>query len=74
MKANLHFLLYFAHFFLEGELFQTEIVEKIKIRILCCLTFFFSKILPFMRYVEKYCRAGQATNDYMAHAPCILDD
>ena len=27
-----------------------------------------------MRYVGKYCRAGQATDDYMAHAPCILGD
>jgi len=25
--------------------------------------FFFSKIVPFMRYVEKYGRAGQATDD-----------
>ena len=23
--------------------------------------------------VEKYCRAGQATDDFMAHAHCILD-
>jgi len=23
--------------------------------------------------VEKYCRAGQATDDSMAHAHCILD-
>ena len=24
-------------------------------------------------YVEKYCRAGQATDDNMAHAHCMLD-
>jgi len=23
--------------------------------------------------VEKYCRAGQATDDNMAHAHCMLD-
>jgi len=23
--------------------------------------------------VEKYCRAGQATDDKMAHAHCMLD-
>jgi hypothetical protein len=26
-----------------------------------------------MRKVEKYCRAGQATDDIMAHAHCMLD-
>jgi len=37
------------------------------------VNFFFSKILPFMRNVEKYCRAGQATADNMAHAHFMLD-
>jgi hypothetical protein len=27
--------------------------------------FFFSKIVPFVRYMEKYCRARQATVDSM---------
>jgi hypothetical protein len=35
--------------------------------------FFFSKIVPFMRYVEKYGRAGQATDDSVARAHCMLD-
>ena len=37
--------------------------------------FFFSKIVPFMRYtnVEKYCWAGKGTDDNMAHALCMLD-
>jgi hypothetical protein len=34
---------------------------------------FYPKIVPFMRYVEKYCRAGQATDGSMAHAHCVLD-
>jgi hypothetical protein len=29
---------------------------------------FFPKILPFMSNVEKYSRAGEATDDNMAHA------
>jgi hypothetical protein len=33
---------------------------------------FFSKIVPFMRSVAKYCRAGQATDDNTAHALCML--
>jgi len=32
--------------------------------------FFFSKILPFN--LEKYSRAGEATDDNMAHTHCIL--
>ena len=35
--------------------------------------FFTPKIVPFMRYVEKHCTAGQATDDNMAHAHCMLD-
>jgi hypothetical protein len=32
----------------------------------------FTKIVPFIN-AEKYCRAGQATDDNMAHAVCMLD-
>ena len=31
-------------------------------------------ILPFIRYVEKYCRAEDATDDNMAHAQSMLDN
>jgi len=27
----------------------------------------------FMRYAEKYCRAGWATDDSVAHVYCMLD-
>ena len=30
-------------------------------------------MVPFMRYMEKYCRAGQATYDNKAHALGMLD-
>ena len=33
----------------------------------------FLKIVPFMRCVGKCCKAGQATDDNMAHAHCMLD-
>jgi len=32
------------------------------------------KIVPFMRYVEKYGTTRQATDDNMAHALCVLDN
>jgi len=54
-------------------MFQTKVVEKIKTRILCSVTFlfFFRKSCSLWYYVEKYCRASQATDDNMAHAHCI---
>jgi len=41
MKTNIHFLSYLAHFFIDWEMFQTKIVDKIKTHILCSVTFFF---------------------------------
>jgi len=50
MNTNIHFLSYLAHFFLELEMFQKKLVEKIETHILCSVTFFFlSKSMPFMR-------------------------
>ena len=34
---------------------------------------FFFFIVPFMSIVKKYCAAGQATDDNMAHAHFMLD-
>jgi hypothetical protein len=53
-------------------MFRTKIAEKIETQIL------FSippppKIVSLMRQCEKYCRAGQTTDDNMAHAYCMLD-
>jgi hypothetical protein len=41
---------------------QTEVAEKIKTHVLCSVNLV-PKIMPFMRYVEKYGTAGQATDD-----------
>jgi hypothetical protein len=40
MKNNIHFWSYLAKFFLEWEMFQVTVVEKIKTHILCSVTFF----------------------------------
>jgi hypothetical protein len=39
VKTNTHFWSCLAYFFLKWEIFQTNIVEKIKTRILCWITF-----------------------------------
>ena len=72
MNANLHIWLYLAQFFLEWEMFRTEVVEKIGTHILCPITFFFQKLYRLRDIVEKYCRARQATDDNIAHAYCML--
>jgi hypothetical protein len=64
-NTNIHILLYLAHFFLEREMFQTKVVEKIKTHILCSVMLF--------RYSCRLCRVGQATDDNMVHAHCMLD-
>jgi hypothetical protein len=48
MKINIYFLTYLTHFFLEWEIFQTEVVEKVKTHILYSVTFF-PKIMPSIR-------------------------
>jgi hypothetical protein len=46
MKTNIHLLPYRAHFFLEWEMFQTIVVEKIKTHFV--FSNFFPKIVSFM--------------------------
>jgi len=51
---------------------QTKVVEEIKTQIWCSITLF-QESCPLWDNVEKYCRAGQATDDSMAHAHWMLD-
>jgi len=52
--------------------FQTKVVEKIKIHILSSITYFW-KSCRSLYIVEKYCRTGQFTDYSMANAYCMLD-
>ena len=49
METNLHCWSYLAQLFLEWEMFQAKVVGKIEKYFLCPVTFFSSKIVPFMR-------------------------
>jgi hypothetical protein len=55
-------------------MFRTKVVEKIKTLILCSGTFFFRRILPFMRkFGKKKCgKAREASDDNTTHALCVL--
>jgi hypothetical protein len=72
MKTNAHIWAYLVHFFLEWEMFQTKVVEKIKTAILYSV-FFFRKSCHLWDNVEKYSTAGQTTNNNMAQAHFALD-
>jgi len=75
MKTDIDFLSYLAHLLLELEMFQTKIVEKLETHfVFSNFFFFFRKSCGFWDNVEKRCTAGQATDDSMAHALCVLDD
>ena len=58
--------------FLEWKIFQTTVVDKLETHILRSVTFFRNSY-RFWDNVEKYFRAGQATDENMAHAHCMLD-
>ena len=67
MKTDIGFGSCLAEFILEWEMLQTKVVENIRIH-----------ISPPQSYnlwdnMEKYGRAGQGTDDNMAHAHCMLD-
>ena len=47
METNLHFLSFLAHFFVEWEMFPTNVVEEIKTHFM--FNNYFSKIVPFIR-------------------------
>jgi len=69
MKTKEYLRSYLAQFFSEWKMCQAEVVEKLEKHFMfnCFL------IVPFMRYVELCCRAGQTTDDNMAHVHCMLD-
>ena len=67
------FLSHLSQFFLKWETFPTKVVENIKAHISCSIIFFFRKSCRLWDNVEKCSSAGQATDDNMAHANCMLD-
>jgi len=62
------FLIISGSCFLECEVFQTKVVERIRIHIFCSVW----KSCRLWDNVEKYCRTGEATGDNMTRAHCVL--
>jgi len=53
-------------------MFQTRVVEKIKTHILCPITFPENPAIYEITW-KNIVRAGQATDNNMAHEHCMLD-
>ena len=49
MKTNMHFSSHLSHFFLDWEMFQAKVVEKINKHVLSSVSFFSWRLVPFMR-------------------------
>jgi hypothetical protein len=71
MKTYVNLSQYLAEVFLNWEIFQTKLVEEIKINILCSVTFFL-KLCHFLDNVAKYCTATQATDDNIIRSRITL--
>jgi hypothetical protein len=69
MKAYVHLWSYVAQYFLEWEMFYTEVVEKIKTHILCSMIFS-RKSCRLWDNVKKYSIAGEATDDNKIRRMC----
>jgi hypothetical protein len=61
IKANTCLIMYFAQFFLECEMFQTKVVEKMETRFV--LNIFFLNGVVYEITWKKYCRPWQAALD-----------
>ena len=73
-NTYVHLWQYIAQFFVELDMFQTNVVEKIKTHTICSITFF-RKSCRLWDKVEKYGRPGQPTWQYnTAHALCLLEN
>jgi len=72
MRTDIYFWSYLVQFFLEWEIFLTNVVQEIKTHILCSVPFYENPVVLWDN-VEKYSRARQATDDNMAPAHCMPD-
>jgi len=74
MKTNIQFWSYLTQFFLEWEMFSDKICGENQDTHLMLNNLFLSKNLAVYETKWKKCRrTGQATDDNMAHALCMLD-
>jgi len=52
---------------------SAKVIDKIKVHILCSLSFLFRKSCRLWANVEKYCKAGHAADENMGHVHYMLN-
>jgi len=72
MKTQIHFLSYFAQFFVEWETLHTKVSEEIKTHTMFNNLFYWESC-HLRDNVNKYCGAKQAPYDNKGQDHCILD-
>ena len=72
MQTNIYFWSYLAQFFLEWEIFLTNVVEEIKTHILFSVPSYENPAVLWDN-VEKYSKARQATNNNTAFGHFMPD-
>jgi hypothetical protein len=70
MNTSIHFSSYLTQFFLDWEMVQTKVVEKIETQHVMLNNFL--KSCHLWDYVDKQCSVGQATHDSMVHIACWI--
>jgi hypothetical protein len=73
MNTNVYLWSYLTQFFLEWEMFQTKVVEKIKTHILCSITIFFSKNCALHKVKWKITPQPDNPQYNKTRALCVLD-
>ena len=73
MKTDIHLWSYLTEFFLEWEMFQTKVVEKMKTYILCSIFFFTENLVIYEIMCKNIVQRDKATFNNAAHAHCMLD-
>jgi len=63
MKINIHFWSHLVHFFSEWEIFQTEVVQKLKTHSLCSRNYFYENRAVYKIIWKKESTVEQATDD-----------
>jgi hypothetical protein len=74
METDIQFRSHLAQFFLEWEMFQTNVVEKLETHVMLYRGLKKKKkSCHLWDNLKKFCIAGQVTEDSTAHAHCMLD-
>ena len=74
MKTNMHLWSYLAELFLELEMFQTKVVEKLKIHILCSVIFSENRAFYDVRWEKCFKSPSTGLSSVAEGLSCLTED